>query len=60
MNYKIHRKELIKEKAVAEEYEKLLPEYELIRSIIEQRLKKNESERYCSKGRCSTVYDYKD
>ena len=40
MNYKEHRKELLKDKAVREEYEKLLPEYEFARSIIEQRLKK--------------------
>jgi predicted transcriptional regulator len=35
-----HVKELLKNKKVKEEYEKLLPEYELARSIIEQRLKK--------------------
>lgn len=40
MTYKEHRKELLKDKAVREEYEKLLPEYELARSIIEQRIKK--------------------
>ncbi len=40
MTYKEHRKELLKDKAVREEYEKLLPEYELAKSIIEQRLKK--------------------
>ncbi len=40
MNYKEHKKELLKNKAVKSEYEKLLPEYELARSIIEQRLKK--------------------
>jgi transcriptional regulator with XRE-family HTH domain len=40
MTYKEHRKELLKDKRVREEYEKLLPEYELARSIIEQRLKK--------------------
>lgn len=40
MNYKDHRKELLKNKTVRNEYEKLLPEYELARSIIEQRLRK--------------------
>jgi transcriptional regulator with XRE-family HTH domain len=40
MTYKEHRKELLKDKAVREEYEKLLPEYGLAKSIIEQRLRK--------------------
>lgn len=40
MNYKEHRKELLKNKTVKAEYEKLMPEYELARSIIEQRLRK--------------------
>jgi predicted transcriptional regulator len=40
MTYREHRRELLKDKRVREEYEKLLPEYELARSIIEQRLKK--------------------
>ncbi|MEW6110250.1 MAG: helix-turn-helix transcriptional regulator [Nitrospirota bacterium] len=40
MTYKEHRKELLKDKAVRAEYEKLLPEYELAKSIIEQRLRK--------------------
>ncbi len=40
MNYKEHRKELLKNKAVKTEYEKLQPEYELARSIMEQRLRK--------------------
>ncbi len=40
MTYREHRKELLKDKRVREEYEKLFPEYELARSIIEQRLKK--------------------
>jgi predicted transcriptional regulator len=40
VTYKEHVKELLKNKEVREEYEKLLPEYELARSIIEQRLKK--------------------
>ncbi len=38
--YEEHVKELLKNKGVAREYEKLLPEYELARSIIEQRLRK--------------------
>ena len=45
MNYKTHRKELLKDKAVKEEYEELLPEYELIKSIIDQRLKKKMSQK---------------
>lgn len=40
MTYREHRKEILKDKAVREEYEKLLPEYELARSLIEQRLRK--------------------
>jgi transcriptional regulator with XRE-family HTH domain len=40
MNYKSHRKELLKDRAVKDEHEKLLPEYELAKSIIQQRLKK--------------------
>ena len=40
MTYKEHRKGLLKDKTVRAEYEKLLPEYELTRSIIEQRLRK--------------------
>jgi DNA-binding XRE family transcriptional regulator len=40
MNYKTHRKELLKDKAVKREHDKLLPEFELARSIIQQRLKK--------------------
>jgi len=40
MTYKKHKKELLKDRAVRAEYEKLLPEYELARSIIEQRLRK--------------------
>jgi len=39
MTYKEHRKELLKDKKTLEEYEKLLPEYKLARSIIERRLK---------------------
>ncbi|TAN43011.1 MAG: XRE family transcriptional regulator [Nitrospirae bacterium] len=40
ITYREHRKELLKSKKVKEEYDKLLPEYELAKSIIEQRLKK--------------------
>jgi len=40
VTYEEHIRELLKKKRVREEYEKLLPEYELVRSIIEQRLKK--------------------
>src|SRR4030066_2433165 len=40
ITYEEHVKELLKNKKVREEYEKLLPEYDLARSIIEQRLKK--------------------
>ena len=40
MTYREHRKELLKDKAVREEYEKLLPEYGLAKSIIDQRLRK--------------------
>lgn len=38
--YEEHVKELLKNKGVKREYEKLLPEYELARSIIEQRHRK--------------------
>ena len=41
MNYKTHRKELLKDKAVKAELEKNQPEYELARSIMELRLKKH-------------------
>ncbi len=40
MDYQKHRKELMKDKAVRAEYERLRPEYELARSILDQRLKK--------------------
>lgn len=40
VTYEEHIRELLKKKKVREEYEKLLPEYEFARSIIEQRLKK--------------------
>lgn len=39
ITFKEHKKELLKNKKVREEYEKLLPEYELAKSIIERRLK---------------------
>lgn len=39
MSYRKHRKELLKDKAVRAEHEKLRPEGELARSIIEQRLR---------------------
>lgn len=45
MNYKAHRKQLISDRAVRKEYDKLLPEYELVRSIIEQRVKKKMSQK---------------
>lgn len=40
MNYQTHKKELLKDKAVKREHDRLLPEYELASSIIQQRLKK--------------------
>lgn len=40
MDYRKHRKELLKDKAVRGEHEKMGPEYELARSILKQRLKK--------------------
>lgn len=39
MNYKSHRKELLKDKAVTAELHKLQPEYELAKSLLEQRMK---------------------
>lgn len=41
MNYREHRKRLLEDEQVKKEYEKLLPEYKLAKSIIEQRIKKN-------------------
>ena len=38
--YEAHVRELLKKKRVREEYEKLLPEYGLAKSIIDQRLRK--------------------
>jgi transcriptional regulator with XRE-family HTH domain len=40
MNYKTHRKELLKDKAVKAAHENMQSEFELARSIINQRLKK--------------------
>ncbi len=40
MNYREHRKQLLENPKVREEYEKLLPEYELAKSVIEARLKR--------------------
>ena len=36
MNYKEHRRKLFEDEQVNEEYQKLLPEYKLAKSIIEQ------------------------
>jgi predicted transcriptional regulator len=47
--YEEHIKELLKKKDVKEEYDKLLPEYELARSIIEQRLKKKMTQEQVAK-----------
>ncbi len=49
MNYKTHRKELLKDKAVKAEHKKLLPEYELAKSIIHQRLKKKMTQKDVAK-----------
>ena len=40
ITYREHRKELLKNKKVKEEYEKLLREYVLTKSMIKQRIKK--------------------
>lgn len=39
LTFREHRKELLKNKKVQAEHERLLPEYQLARSIIERRLK---------------------
>ncbi len=39
-SYEDHVKELLKKKGIREAYDKLLPEFELARSIIEQRHRK--------------------
>ena len=41
MNYREHRKKLLEDGQVKKEYENLLPEYKLAKSIIEQRIKRN-------------------
>ncbi len=41
MNYREHRKKLLEDEQVKKEYENLLPEYKLAKSIIEQRIKRN-------------------
>ena len=38
MNYKGHRKELLKDKAVKAEFYRLQPEYELAKSLLAQRM----------------------
>ena len=43
-SYRTHRKELLSDRSVRREYEKLLPEYELVRSIIAQRVRKKMSQ----------------
>ncbi len=48
-NYEQHVRELLKNKGVRDEYEKLLPEYELARSIIEQRLRKKMTQEQVAK-----------
>ena len=45
MNYRAHRKELLSNRSVRREYDKLLPEYELVRSIIAQRVRKKMSQK---------------
>lgn len=47
--YEEHVKELLKKKDVKKEYDKLLPEYELARSIIEQRLRKKMTQEQVAK-----------
>jgi predicted transcriptional regulator len=48
-SYEEHVKELLKKKDVKKEYDKLLPEYELARSIIEQRLSKKMTQEQVAK-----------
>jgi hypothetical protein len=45
MTYDKHRKTLLTDKTVRAEHAKLRPEYELARSIIEQRLKDSDKTR---------------
>jgi predicted transcriptional regulator len=47
--YEEHVRELLKNKNVRKEYEKLLPEYELARSIIEQRQRKKMTQEQVAK-----------
>jgi predicted transcriptional regulator len=47
--YKEHVKQMLRNKYVQREYEKLLPEYELARSIIEQRLRKKMTQEQVAK-----------
>ena len=47
--YEEHVKELLKDKNVRKEYEKLLPEYELVKSIIEQRQRKKMTQEQVAK-----------
>lgn len=48
-NYEDHVKELLKNKNVRREYEKLLPEYELAKSILEQRQRKKMTQEQVAK-----------
>ncbi len=47
--YEEHVKELLKNKNVRKEYEKLLPEYELAKSIIDQRQRKKMTQEQVAK-----------
>ena len=47
--YEEHTKELLKNKNVRKEYEKLLPEYELAKSILEQRQRKKMTQEQVAK-----------
>ena len=47
--YEKHVEELLKNKNVRKEYEKLLPEYELAKSIIEQRQRKKMTQEQVAK-----------
>ena len=47
--YEDHLKELLKNKNVRKEHEKLLPEYELAKSIIEQRQRKKMTQEQVAK-----------
>lgn len=48
-NYEDHVKELLKNKNIRKEYEKLLPEYELAKSILEQRQRKKMTQEQVAK-----------